>query len=540
MRNVLFFDRARCLACRSCELACAVAHSLSGILESAIAEEPRPASRVTVAAGKDGIQAQRCEQCHEPLCAFACKSGALRYDPVSGGVVFDENRCVGCFMCLMVCAGGVRADRGTGRVVRCDVCAGREVPGCVAACPTGALALRPDNGRRTRSAFSGRVVVVGSSAAGIAACEAARETAPDCSIVLVTKDTLPQYSRPLLSYVLAGKATKTNWRPEGYLQRELGVEVLSGRRALSLAPSVVNLDDGTPLPFDRLIVATGARAAPLATPGADLEGVVSLRNLEDLETLERLLARAKRAVVLGGGNVGLQATEALLDRGLQVTVVVSSPHLLSQMVDAEAGRRVGELFTSRGVDVRTGRDAAAIVGGAHVESVRLDNGETIEADLVVVAKGIRPDGEWLRGSAIRINRGILVDRCGRTSVPNVFAAGDCAETDDPLTGRSLVSGIWPVAYEMGRAAGSTAAGVERASAGALRMNASRFFGVPVISVGEARPERLEGATAEVLVNRSEIYRKLVWREGRLAGAMLYGDISDAGSFYRAYRDQGVS
>jgi NAD(P)H-nitrite reductase large subunit len=206
------------------------------------------------------------------------------------------------------------------------------------------------------------------------------------------------------------------------------------------------------------------------------------------------------------------------------------------MVDAEAGRRIADLFIRHGLNLRTGRDAVEITGDGHVEGVRLDNGEVIGADMVVVGKGIRPNVEWLRGSGVRVNRGIVVDLCGRTSVPGIFAAGDCAEAIDPLTGRSVVSGIWPVAYEMGRAAGSAAVGVERPTAGALRMNASRFFGEAIISIGEVCPERLEGATAEVLVNRNAVYRKLVHHQGRLAGALLYGDISGAGSLYRLYRE----
>ena len=160
----------------------------------------------------------------------------------------------------------------------------------------------------------------------------------------------------------------------------------------------------------------------------------------------------------------------------------------------------------------------------------------IGADQVIEGKGIKPNVEWLSGSGVRVGRGVIVDLNGRTSVPGVFAAGDCAEAIDPLTGHSAVSGIWPVAYEMGRAAGAAAVGVERPSAGALRMNASRFFGEPIISIGEVCPEHLEGATAEVLANREGVYRKLVYHLGRLAGALLYGDISGAGGFYRLYRE----
>jgi NAD(P)H-nitrite reductase large subunit len=242
------------------------------------------------------------------------------------------------------------------------------------------------------------------------------------------------------------------------------------------------------------------------------------------------------AVILGGGNVGLQAAEAFLARGLRVTVVAASPHLLSQMVDAEAGRRLADLFRAHGVDVRTGCDAVEVLGDGRVEAVWLNNGELLAADLVLVAKGIVPNVEWLRGSGLQIGRGIAVDLSARTNVPGIFAAGDCAEAPDPLTGGLSLSGIWPVAYEMGRAAGSTAVGVERVSAGALRMNASRFFGESIISIGEVRPERLKGARTEIPVNRDGAYRKLVYHNGRLAGALLYGDITGAGAYYRQYRE----
>src|ERR1039457_6184996 len=212
MGRVLVCHRDHCLACRSCELACSVAHSESGELEAAIAEALPPIRRVVVvqrpatdqsrdregAFAPDALEALRCEQCLEPLCAFACKSGALRRDPATGRVTLDDARCVACYMCLTVCPFGIRPDPARDRVVRCDVCADRATPACVEACPTGALRTDTPADERIRSSFQGHVVVVGSSAAGIAACEAAREHAPGCSITLVTADASP-YSRPLLS-----------------------------------------------------------------------------------------------------------------------------------------------------------------------------------------------------------------------------------------------------------------------------------------------------------------------------------------------------
>ncbi|MBI4873847.1 MAG: 4Fe-4S binding protein, partial [Acidobacteria bacterium] len=147
MRTIAF-HRERCLACWNCELACSEIHSRG--------ERP-PRRRIAMAAGKDGVEALRCEQCLEPLCAFSCKSGAIHRDPLTGRTTLDENFCVGCYMCLMVCPHGVRPDPAANRVVRCDVCEGLDTPACVSACPTGALGTGPPPDRRERSEFSGHV-----------------------------------------------------------------------------------------------------------------------------------------------------------------------------------------------------------------------------------------------------------------------------------------------------------------------------------------------------------------------------------------------
>jgi NAD(P)H-nitrite reductase large subunit/ferredoxin len=482
--------------------------------------------------------ALRCEQCEEPLCAYACKSGALRRDVGTGALALDPAQCVSCWMCLMVCPHGVRLDPGHDAIVRCDVCAERALPACVAACPTRALQVTSAPVQRWETDFTGHVVVVGSSAAGLAACEAAREHAPGCSITLVTADERPTYSRPLLAYVLARtiEAGRLDWRPSDYLEGALGVRVLRGARAAAVRSGAVELADGRVVSFDRLVIATGARPVRLDVPGSDLAGVHGVRDAVDLEAIERLATPGARAVVLGGGNVGLQICEALLARGALVTVVVRSPCLLSQMVDAEVGRRVGDLFAAHGLTLRLGRDVVAVAGAGRVTAVTLDDGETLPADLVVVGKGIAPNVEWLRGSGIAVGRGITVDVSGRTNVPGVFAAGDCAEVPDVITGQPAVSGLWPVAYEMGRVAGSTAVGVARAAPGALRLNASRFFDVPIIAIGEVVPTRVPGATAHVLTRTTAVSRTLVLGGGRLVGALLYGDITGAGIFYRLYRD----
>jgi NADPH-dependent 2,4-dienoyl-CoA reductase/sulfur reductase-like enzyme/ferredoxin len=539
-RRRLTFDRERCLACRACELACAVAHSASGTLIGALGEAVPPKRRVFLDAVGGQLRALRCKQCREPLCVFSCKSGALHRDPATGRTVFDEDLCVGCWMCVMVCPDGVRPDLDRHQAVRCDVCADREVPACVAACPTATLRVEIDERPRPVSDFAEHLVVVGSSAAGVAACEAAREVAPAASITLVTADTESSYSRPMLAYLLSRKIDRedVHWRAQTYLEEQLGVQLRMGVCAsgLSAADSRLHLSDGSTLHYDRLIIATGARGMRVEIPGAELPGVYTLRDIGDLDAIQRCAGPGGRAVVLGGGNVGLQVCEALLDLGMQVAVVVRSPHLLSQMVDAGAGERTGRLFELHGLVLRTGRDAVEILGPDRVRGVRLDDGETLEAGLVVVGKGIQPNVEWLEGSGVYVGRGVRVDAQCRSNVPDVFAAGDCAESEDPLTGAYSVSGIWPVAYEMGRTAGRVATGVERIHPGPLRMNASKFFGVPIVSIGEVRSERLRNAREWILADDEDDYRKLVFHDGRLAGAVLFGDISGAGMFYRLYRE----
>lgn len=539
MRGVLAFERQRCLGCKSCELACAVEHSLSKSLEGALCEDVPPVRRVRVRVSSRGFEAYRCDQCEEPLCVMSCKAGAIRHDPASGRVSCDDERCVACLMCVMVCPFGVRPHPVGDRVVRCDVCEGRDVPACVQACPTHALAVKQIAVPARDSGFTGRLVVVGSSAAGIAACEAARAEAPRCAITLITADQHLGYSRPLLAYLLAAEITdrRIDWRDPDFLTEALNLQVIHTRvTGLNTGAHTVHTENGGAVGYDRLIIATGGRAIKLGIPGEDRLGVHPIRDLEDVAAIERNVAVGARAVVLGGGNVGLQACEAFVRRGMTSTVVVRSPYLLSQMVDAEAGRRVGELFSKHGVTVRTGRDAVAILGSERATGVQLDNGDIVETDVVVVGKGVQPNVEWLVGSGVEVRRGVVVDRHGRTSVPDVFAAGDCAELPDPIAGRTAMSGIWPVAFEGGRVAGSMAVGFERQSAGALRMNASTFFGLRIISMGEPCPEKVPGAVQRVLVDLPGAYRKVIVRDGHVVGALLLGDISWAGVLFRLYRD----
>ena len=216
------------------------------------------------------------------------KSGALSRDPLSGLATLDAGRCVGCWMCYMVCPWGIAPDAESGRAVRCDACADLPSAACVDACPSGALSSgeAEEEGTTPRKGdFTGRIVVVGASAAGLAACEAAIEYAPRAEIILVAADAVFGYSRPMLPWLGADDAdeTKLIWRSEDYFEKKLGIRLVKGMKAVGLDPETrtVMLDGGDKLTFDRLVIATGARGVMPEIPGIDKEGVFTLRNMEE-------------------------------------------------------------------------------------------------------------------------------------------------------------------------------------------------------------------------------------------------------------------
>jgi NAD(P)H-nitrite reductase large subunit len=277
-----------------------------------------------------------------------------------------------------------------------------------------------------------RIVIVGNSAASLAALESIRRLDGTCPVTLVADETIPAYSRVLLPYLLSGERHDLSLRSPDYYQR-MGVRTLLGRRAVRIEADAVTLDDGAHLPFDRLLLATGSRAAIPDLPGVDTRGVFPLKNMADALRILEHLPGARHAVILGGGLVCLLVARALLKQGLSLSIAVSSDRLLSRMLDEEGSAIVQQRLVQAGVRVLTRTDATRIVAGnGGVRSVVTAAGEELPADLVILAKGIRSNTDLARAGGLAIERGILVDQYLRTSRPDVFAAGDCAEAPDLL------------------------------------------------------------------------------------------------------------
>lgn len=384
-----------------------------------------------------------------------------------------------------------------------------------------------------------KYVVVGNSAAGLFAVEELRRRDPEGKITVLTADNVPYYSRCLTTYYIAGDIPlgRLYLRPDDFAPR-LGLEIAYGAEVtgLNVQKQVVITQDGREWPYDRLLLATGASANTLTVPGADLPEVFTLRHMSDARAIDALIPSCREAVVVGGGLVSLKSAYALLKRGLKVTVVVSSTRVLSQMLDNRSARYVAGHLANHGLNLILGADVAGINGREHVESVTLSYGRELAAQLVIVGKGVRPNTGYLAGSPIAVGQGIQVNDRLETSAPNVYAAGDVAETWDRVLEKYTVNATWPNATAQGRIAGANMTGAGERYLGSMGFNSVDFFGLSVISAGVVKLPALanEGSAWQVREQWKPgpwgipAYQRLVFKDEILKGYVLLGDTSRAG------------
>lgn len=380
-----------------------------------------------------------------------------------------------------------------------------------------------------------RYVIVGNGPAGFAAVEALRKTDPEGEIVLVSDEPYPFYSRVLLTYYLAGVAERESlWLADTEWYARRRVRLLAGRRAVGIdaVSRRLLLDGGQTVAYDRLLLATGARPQVLKVPGADLPGVFTLRTLEDAEALSFWVGRRpQRAVVVGGGMIGLKAAEALKARGLEVHVVVSSPRLLSQVLDGEGASLVQEILEAEGYHLHFEEDVVAIEGRERVEGVHLRSGKLLAAGSVVVGKGIVPNVGFLAGSEIKVNRGVLVNERFETTVPGIFAAGDVAEAYDRVWKCSRINALWTNAVEQGYLAGLAMGGHPVTYRGSVAQNSLVCAGLAVFTGGMVNPPENGNCRVEIRVDpKRRLYRKAVLENGRLVGLVAVGETAGVGAF----------
>jgi len=391
-----------------------------------------------------------------------------------------------------------------------------------------------------------KYVIVGASAAGIGAVEAIREVDPVGSITVISEEPCPQYSRPMISDFVSGKANlqKMLCREDNFWEKNQ-VQALTGKKAinLNLAERTVKLDSGDKVAYRKLLIATGGKPFVPRMEGSDKDGVFTFTTLSDAERLAARIdsGKVRNAVVIGAGLIGISVTEALVKRGLRVTLVELQDKILSLLLDSKASDTVENVIRKAGVTIITGQSVQRILGRTEndgiVGGVVLTKGEQLPCDIVVVAIGVVPRTELVSGTDVKTNRGIIVDNYMQTNVPDVYAGGDVAEAFDFLMNQNRLLPLWPLAVMEGRVAGYNMTGKKTGYPGGTNMSALKYFGLPIVSVGIANPK--EDGTFEVVSRHDpgkNLYKKVVLKDNVIVGLTMVNDIEKAGVLYYLMRN----
>ena len=335
-------------------------------------------------------------------------------------------------------------------------------------------------------------LILGAGPAGVIAAETIRKHAPRDEIVIVGDEREAPYSRMAIPYLLMGNIGEegTHLRHGADHYPKLDIEIVRGRRAkaVDVAQRRVAFEDGSSLPYDRLLIATGSTPANPPVPGIDNDGVHHCWTLEDARAIAQRAVKGARVLQMGAGFIGCIIMEALAARGVQLTVIEMGDRMVPRMMGPTAGGMIKDWCEGKGVRVFTGTRVEAIEARAAASeaplAVRLSNGQTLDADLVINATGVKPTIDFLENSEIKCLLGVLTDEHLQTTVPGVYAAGDCAEAFDKITNRTIVSAIQPNAAEQARVAALNMVGRKASLRGVTQINVLDTLGLISASFGE--------------------------------------------------------
>lgn len=375
-----------------------------------------------------------------------------------------------------------------------------------------------------------RILILGAGPAGISVAESIRDIqdlagyAPE--IAMVSAEPFPPYSPPAMAdHFLTGDESRLYWKGSDVCER-LKVEyhprgIVTG---IDAEAHRVSLAEGEPLGYDRLVIATGSRLhAPVE--GATMPGVYNFKSLSAARELVEHARRGEvqKAAIVGAGFIGVEVALVLADLGLEVTLVEQAEAVMPRMLDEETAEIVRRALVARGVRVLTDTEASAFAGNSRARAVVLESGDVITADACIAATGVKPNIDYV-GGGFDVGWGVRVDDRLHTGVADVWAAGDCAETRDRMTGERFVHAIFPNAINQGRVVAEQLMGFETLYEGAETMNSLRHLGVPVMAVGELTGD------AEAVRSTGDSLRRIVLRDGRIVGFRLAGDIRGAGVY----------
>ena len=367
-------------------------------------------------------------------------------------------------------------------------------------------------------------IILGAGPAGVTAAETIRGLDSEAGISVISAEPYPPYSPPgLADHFLTGSDSHlwkgTDW-PEQW-----GIDYIKGARVLAVMPDdrLVVLEGKCTLPYDRLVIATGSRLyAPIE--GADLPGVSNFKSLAAAEQILKRVKKgeAKTAVIVGAGFIGLEIATLLRQSGLNVTIVEMLDKVMPYMLNRDIAQVVLGALSGQGIAVRLGTKAEAFTGKNKAKGVLLESGEELKGDILVAATGVQPNLEFLEGSGIECDEGILVDNRLCTNYPEIYAAGDVTQSFDIVMRKPVMNAIFPRAVEQGTVAGMNASGGDAGYEGSVRMNSLKHLDFPVIAAGLKEGE-------EILMDRSNgCLRTCYLKVNRLVGFQLAGDARTAG------------
>ena len=369
-----------------------------------------------------------------------------------------------------------------------------------------------------------KLVIIGNGMAPGRALERLFENAPGAyDVTIFNAEPRVNYDRIMLSPLLSGEKSFDDIVIHGdgwYIKH--GVTLYKGAKVTSIdrTAQTVTSEHGITASYDKLVIATGSMPIIIPVPGHTLPGVLTYRDLDDVKAMILAAQSRGKAVVIGGGLLGLEAAAGLAERGMDVTVLHLMPTLMERQLDPAAGLLLKQALEARGIKVLTSANTKAILGTTRVEGVELADGQILQASLVVMAVGIRPNAALAKDSGLAVNRGILVDGTMATSDPNIYALGECAEYEAQVFG--LVAPLYEMANVLAAQLTGNATAYFAPSATATKL---KVTGINLFSAGDFA----EGADREDIVLTDPaggVYKRLVIKDDRLIGAVLYGDTSD--------------
>ena len=372
-------------------------------------------------------------------------------------------------------------------------------------------------------------VIIGNSAAAVGTISGIREIDKTGKITVISDEKYHTYSRPLISYWLMGKVSDKNifYREPDFYEKN-GVETVFGHKVTKIDAAVkkVVLDDGSSIGYDKLMVATGSKPFVPPMNGLDKVNYHTFMTYDSVKAIKAEVREGMKVLIIGAGLIGLKAAEALNEYKAQITVVDLADRILPSILDARAGAKMQKHIESKGTRFILGTS----VDEFSEHSAKLKNGMTVDFDMLIMAVGVRPNTELVSDAGGKVERGIICDLTQKTTLDDVYAAGDCTVSYDASSDTEKILALLPNAFMQGEVAGKNMAGQETYYVNAIPMNAIGFFGLHIITAGSYDGE-------EYVEETENTYKKLVFREGKLKGFILMGDVKRAGIYTSMIKEQ---